>query len=70
MNKFKNITNQELLAELRKRIIAGTIEVDWEDTYGDNSTITDLSTREGKKWFYLNFDEALTENSKRKKLKK
>jgi hypothetical protein len=28
MNKFKNITNQELLAELRKRIIAGTIEVD------------------------------------------
>ena len=68
MNKFLNITNQELLAELRKRIIAGVIEVDWEDTYGDSSTITDLSTQiKGKKWFYLNFAETLTESSKRKK---
>jgi hypothetical protein len=28
MNKFPNLTNQELLEELRARIIAGTIEVE------------------------------------------
>jgi len=69
MNKFLNITNQELLAELRKRIIEGTIEVEWEDTYGDSSTITDLSTqiKGKKKWFYLNFDEVLLERKKSKK---
>ena len=68
MNKFPNLTNQELLEELRARIIAGTIEVEWEDTYGDSSTITNLATRiKGKKWCYLNFEKVLSQKSKKKK---
>jgi len=63
--KFPNITNQELLTELRTRIIAGTIEVEWEDTYGDSSTITDLIGKDGKKWIRLNFEEALMECRKK-----
>jgi len=73
MNQLKEISNQELLAELRLRIINGEIEVEWEDTYGDSSTITELSTRmkgRREKWFHLNFDEALAELKKREKLKK
>jgi len=58
------MNREEIINNLKKEVYDIKIE------YDTRKINLRYSTREGKKWFYLNFAETLTENSKRKKLKK